>query len=226
MVKGKVNESLFQNIEDTRNNLLQNQTIIAVNDLGSRSLNLTGNKRKIADVAATSLSKKNYCELFYRIAEYIDAGRILELGTSMGITTLYLSMKENAKVFTFEGNPDIIHIAQTNFESFEKQNIQLVDGNLDETLSDFLQDPAKIDFVLMDANHRYEPTMRYFNMLSRRMSDKGIIIADDIHRSLEMEMAWMKMKTHDLVYGSIDLYKCGILFFDLSLTRKHFVWSI
>ena len=150
---------------------------------------------------------------------------MLELGTSFGITTLYLSAIEKSKVFTFEGNEDCISIAQTNFESLGKKNIKIIEGNLDSSLSDFLQDPTKIDFVLMDANHRYQPTIHYFNLLCRRMSDKGIIVVDDTHQSKEMEKAWGEMKDHDLVYGSIDLFKCGFLLFDLSLTKQHFVWS-
>jgi hypothetical protein len=39
-------------------------------------------------------------------------------------------------------------------------NIQLIEGNLDETLSETLKKVDKVDFVFFDGNHRYEPTMR------------------------------------------------------------------
>jgi hypothetical protein len=29
-----------------------------------------------------------------------------------------------------------------------------------------------------------------------------------------------------LVYGSIDLYRCGILFFDPALNKQHFILSL
>ncbi len=226
VLKGEERLEEFKRIEKTRSGLLSNQSFIRVADLGVRSPHFNGSKRKIARVAATSLAPKKYCELYYRILKHIDAERVLELGTSFGITTLYLSANTNASVFTFEGNNDSINIARTNFEAFERKNVELIEGNLDTTLSNFLQDPTKIDFVFIDANHKYEPTIRYFNMLSRRMSDTGIMVLDDIHLSEEMERAWIEVKNHDLVYGSIDLFKCGILLFDLALTKQHFVWAL
>jgi len=150
----------------------------------------------------------------------------VELGTSLGITTLYLAARKKAKVFTFEGSDSIANVALTNFEYFNTQNIELIEGNIDSTLPDFLQDPAKINFALIDANHRYEPTVRYFNQLSKRMADKGIIVIDDIHDTPEMERAWNELKRNDLVYASVDLFRCGMLFFDPALNKQHFVWSL
>ena len=219
------NEPAFVDIEKTRGRLLSNHTTVTVKDLGAASLHFKDDKRSVARVAATSLNEEKQCSLFYRAAKYIEAKNILELGTSMGITTLYLSRLGKSKVTTFEGNEAMISIAKTNFESFKQQNIELIEGNLDDTLHDYLQNPARIDFALIDANHRYEPTIRYFNLIAKRMSDNGIIVMDDIYYSEEMARAWNELKKHDLVYGSVDLFRCGILFFDLALIKQHYTWS-
>jgi len=81
----------------------------------------------------------------------------------------------------------------------------------------------RFDLALMDANHRYAPTMRYFELLLKHVHHKSIIIADDIHLSADMEQAWRAMQQHELVYASADLYRCGILFFDPSLNKQHVV---
>ena len=78
----------------------------------------------------------------------------------------------------------------------------------------------------MDANHRYEPTVNYFNSLLRVIHTKSIIIMDDIHYSEEMEKAWKEIKNHELVHASIDLFRCGILFFDPSLNKQHVVLQL
>jgi len=223
VIKGE-NEP-FVEIEKTRDRLLSNHGQVQVKDLGAVSPHFKYDQRTISRVAATSLNEEKQCALFYRIAKYIGAERILELGTSMGISSLYLASVENSKVITFEGNPGMIDIALTNFEYFKQKNIELIEGNIDQTLPDHLQDPSKIDFALIDANHKFEPTIRYFNMLARRMADTGIIVVDDINYSPDMAKAWSEIKKHDLVYGSIDLHRCGILFFDLALNKQHFVWS-
>ena len=78
----------------------------------------------------------------------------------------------------------------------------------------------------MDANHRYDATMRYFHLISKRISEKGIIVLDDIHYSKEMGRAWKELSRHQLVYGSVDLFRCGILFFDPALNRQHYTWVL
>ena len=216
----------FAAIEELRHKLLVNTTEVTINNLGAKSTHFKKDSRTLSRIAETSLSPATYCRLYHRIIHYIEATHILELGTSMGMTTLYLAQKKNAHVTTFEGNPSMINVALTHFEYFNTKNIELVEGNLDAELSNYLLKPAKIDFVLMDANHRFEPTMRYFNLLSRRMADKGVIVIDDIYYSEEMNRAWKELSNHQLVYGSLDLFRCGILFFDPALNRQHYIWSV
>ena len=226
VIKGKSVENDFAAIEKTREKLLNDHHEIELTDLGAKSPHFTGEKRKLSRIAETSLSPAHLCLFLNRLGNYMEAGRIVELGTSMGITTLYLAKVPTSTVYTFEGNNAMNNIALTNFEYFETKNIHLVEGNIDQTLPDFLQSTAKIDLAIIDANHRYEPTLRYFNQLSRRMSDHGIIMVDDIHYSQEMENAWKALLQHDLVYGSVDLFRCGLLFFDLALNKQHYVWSL
>jgi predicted O-methyltransferase YrrM len=216
----------FEDIEKTRTKLRETQTEIHVADLGAPSKHFKGTARTIAQVAATSLSPKEMTQFLYRAIAHLGGKNIVELGTSMGINTLYLAKNKNTFVYTFEGNQAIANIALTNFEYFEAKNITLIEGNIDETLPLFLEAPAPIDFALMDANHRYEPTIHYFHLLTKRLSPKGVIVIDDIYQSEEMGRAWGKLKNHPLVYGSIDLFRCGILFFDPALNKQHYVCSL
>jgi predicted O-methyltransferase YrrM len=224
VIRGKT-DPLFSEIEKTRNRLLENRSLVKMQDLGAVSPHFKNEDREIGRIAATSLSKEKNCLLFYRITRYAEAKSMVELGTSMGITSLYLSHAEGTQLTTFEGNPAMVNLALTNFEYFDRKNIELIEGNIEQTLPDYLQNPAKIDFALIDANHRYEPTIRYFNWLAKRMADHGVLVIDDIYYSEEMGRAWNELKKHDLVYGSIDLFRCGILFFDLALNKQHFIWK-
>ncbi|MCU0367878.1 MAG: class I SAM-dependent methyltransferase [Cyclobacteriaceae bacterium] len=224
--KENAEDSRYKEIEELRKKLLVNHTLLKITDLGAHSSHFKNEHRTIAQIAATSLSPSNYCRLLSRIVSYQHSKQIVELGTSMGLTTLYLSLPEDARITTFEGNSTMVNIALTHFEAFEKTNIKLIEGNIDHTLPDFLQLSEKIDFVFMDANHRYEPTLRYFNLLMKRMAPQGIIVMDDIYHSQEMTQAWNALREHKLVYGSVDLFKMGILFFDPALNHQHYTWSV
>ena len=215
----------YGELESVRTSLLENETPLSIDDLGAGSQSHNG-QTTIAAVAKASLSETRLSSLYEHIINYNESRYIVELGTSMGINTLYLANNNSRKVFTFEGSKSLIDIALTHFELFEKQNIKLIEGNIDKTLPQFLQGTEKINFVLMDANHRYEPTIRYFNQLVRRLTEKSIVVIDDIHWSPEMEKAWGELHKHELVYGSIDLYRCGILFFEPALNKQHFILSL
>jgi predicted O-methyltransferase YrrM len=225
-IRGKSTSEEFTEIEKTRIKLLQTHTEIEVKDLGAPSKHFKSNKRTIAQVASTSLSPAGITQFLHRAITHLDAKNIVELGTSLGVTTLYLSKNKNTIVHTFEGNPSIADIALTNFEYFNASNIHLIQGNIDETLPLFLENPSPIDFVLMDANHQHKPTIHYFNMLTKRIAPRGAIIIDDIYNSDGMGQAWGELKKHPLVYGSIDLFRCGILFFDPALNKQHYVCSL
>lgn len=174
-----------------------------------------------------SSSPAEYAQLMLRIAGYVEAKKIVELGTSVGLTSLYLSYTPNASVFTFEGSHTLANVALTNFEFMDRSNIELIEGEISSTLPEFLQrDTVKIGFAFVDANHSYEPTWKYYNMLMRRFNEKSIMVIDDIHNTPEMERVWRDISRHELVYGSIDLFRCGIVFFDPALNRQHFVWSL
>ena len=218
-------EEDFSTIENIRGNLLQNQSVLQINDLGSGSV-IQSSQRKIADIAATSLTPAHLAQLYFRICQYTDVHNIVELGTSMGLTSLYFSELPDCKVHTFEGSHSLANVALTNFEYLDKKNIQLIEGDIASTLPRFLEDNlTKIGFALIDANHRYAPTIQYFEWLMKRFNEKSIMVIDDIHHSPEMEKAWNELKKHYLVYGSVDLFRCGILFFEPGLNRQHFVWG-
>jgi hypothetical protein len=228
VVRGTSEED-FSHLEAARAKLLQNQGIVKIEDLGSgsRTKTLQQTERKIADIAATSFTPAQVAEVYFRTCQYTEVHNVVELGTSMGLTSLYLSELPDCKVHTFEGSHALANIALTNFEYFDRKNIHLVEGDIGVTLPRFLQDNlAKIGFALVDANHRYAPTLQYFEWLMKRFNEKSVMVIDDIHHSPEMEKAWDELKKHYLVYGSVDLFRCGILFFEPGLNRQHFVWAL
>jgi predicted O-methyltransferase YrrM len=221
VIKGEVDG--IAEIENLRSQLLQDNRQILVEDFGKGSKHLSNPKRKISDIAQTSLSDAKFSQLYLRLLEHIKAKTIVELGTSLGINTLYLARKSNSKIFTFEGSGEISEIAEITFEFGSAKNIELIKGDIDATLYSNLSRMPKADFVFIDANHRYEATKKYFGWLLMKIHHSSIMVIDDIHDNPEMERAWKEIKNHDLVYVSIDLYRCGILFFDPSLTKQHVV---
>jgi len=136
----------------------------------------------------------------FRMAQFYKPANVLELGTSLGITTAYLAAANNQSlVTTMEGAGEVAAIARKNFERLNLQNIQIVTGNFDETLSPVLQKMPSIDFAFIDGNHRKAPTLLYFQQLLNHILPSSILIFDDIHWSKEMEDAWKIIQQHKQV---------------------------
>lgn len=212
--------SFFENL---RKKLLRDNREIEVLDLGAGSHHHSGTKRKIANIARTSLTTPKFSTFYQRIIAYYNVKNSIELGTSLGINTLYLASKDNTHVTTFEGSKAIAENAGFTFAFAKAKNITLIEGDINTTLPTFLQTSGKIDLAFIDANHRHDPTLHYFDWILGKTHTQSIIILDDIHYSKEMEKAWTQIKNHPLVYASADLYRCGIVFFDPSLNKQHVV---
>jgi predicted O-methyltransferase YrrM len=210
-------------IENLRQKLSRDSRKITIKELGSRA---SEKSRSVSEITQVSISPLKFSAMYSRMIHYFKAKTVLELGTSFGINTLYLADNKDVEVTTLEGAAAIAEIAQDTFEFAANDKIRLIEGNIDDTLTKYIQSVRKVDFVLMDANHRYMPTLNYFEKLTPRLTEKSVVVIDDIHYSSEMEKAWLELKKQTLVYGSADLYRCGILFFDPSLNKQHVILQV
>ena len=208
----------FDRIEKLRNKMFLDNTIIEVEDFGAGSAVSKNTQRKIASIAKNATKSKKYSQLLFRMVKYYKPNSILELGTSLGITTAYLaSANPEAKVITIEGAREIAAKASENFKTLDLDNIQIIEGNFDQQLPSVIYNLSSVDFVFIDGNHRQEPTERYLRQLMPKLHGNSIVVFDDIRWSREMEKTWENIKNLPAVRCSIDLFFLGIIFF-----RKEF----
>ena len=196
---------------------------LEIRDFDGGSSKLKSSKRKISDIASVSLSPAKYSMLYARLIAHYDCQHVVELGTSLGLNTMYLAASKNVSVDTFEGCPNTAAIAEASFEKHNLNNIRLHRGNLDETLHSVLSGIDTVDFAFMDANHKYEPTLRYATLLMEKMHEDSILVLDDIHYSAEMQRAWEDLKRFNNIFCTVDLNRCGLVFFKRSLNRQNVV---
>ena len=214
----------YQQVENLRQQLLKDQSALTVEDYGAGSSIDKTNQRTIASIAKNAAKPAKYGQLLYRMIKHYQPHTILELGTSLGITTSYLALAKHAKIITMEGAPAIAETARQNFKTLQLQNIIIKEGNFDHTLPSVISQLSTVNFVFVDGNHRREPTERYFNQLLPAINNDSILIFDDIHWSLEMEQAWETIKHHPSVRCTIDLFFIGIVLFRQEFKEKqHFV---
>ena len=212
-----------KNIESLRKELCKSEDTIKITDFGAGS-HINNNKtRKIKDVAKNSAKNAKFGKLLYRIIQFCKPNNILELGTSLGISSLYLAKaNQNSQVFTFEGCPETANIAEQNFKKLNASNINTTLGDFNKTLNSKLEEIKTIDLAFIDGNHQEKPTIDYFEKCLKHSNNDTIFIFDDIHWSEGMEKAWNYIKAHQKITLTIDLFFVGIVFIKSELSKENF----
>ena len=223
---------VWEDIESVRARMLVSDQVVEFVDYGSgvgrKGEGAKGEKR-VKDIAKGSLARAKYAQMLFRLVNWLghqlrEENRgltIVELGTSLGVTTAYLAgVDTRDKVYTYEGCEAVAKIAKENWNVLGMNNISCLVGPIDaELLRGGL---GYIDVAFVDANHTYEASMRYFDVLAQKVHEKSVVVMDDIHHSEEMERAWKEICADERVTSTIDLYQMGLVFFDKHYWKRNY----
>ncbi|KAI0435021.1 O-methyltransferase [Xylaria sp. FL1042] len=133
----------------------------------------------------------------YHLCRTLSATRIVEAGTSFGLSTIYLALavgqnasklgpeqKKAAKVIATENEPSKIALARQHWKEAGDEVepwIELREGDLRQTLASGL--PTEIDFVLFDIwTPMVLPTLR---LLEPNLKKGAVLVADNVTSSAD-----------------------------------------
>ena len=215
----------FTELAGVRKNLSKNNSLIEITDFGAGSKIFNDNKRKISDLVKHGTSKKKFSELYFKLVNFTNSQFIVELGTSIGLNTLYLA-KANSKstIYTLEGCSQLSGFSKSLFEKENAKNIYLINDTFEKAFPKLLNEIPKLDFLYVDGNHNYQSTINYFKLGLEKKHHHSVFVFDDINWNEEMKKAWDEIKNHPDVTLSLDLFYVGIIFFRKEQKEKeHFV---
>lgn len=208
-------------IEELRKKLLKNSGEIRITDYGAGSRLNQSNSRKICDIARHSLQPAGRCRLIYRLARHQQQGSIIELGTSLGLTTAYLALT-NQPVKSIEGCANVARIASENFRKLNCTNIELINATFDEALPFSTDVMSSCSVVYIDGNHTCEATLRYYNLFSDCLPEGALMIFDDIYWSEGMHRAWKEIVNSENPQITVDLFHLGLVYLKKDQARETF----
>lgn len=195
--------------------------MINIKDYGAGSIKFKSKQRSVKQIAKSSLSPKWQCEIIQNIFKKYPLKNAIELGTNLGLTALYMGLaKGDSTIYTIEADPILSKIAINNFDSLNCKNINLINDTFENALPQLVQRIENIDFLFLDGNHRFSPTIEYYNFLKERLNENSIVMVDDIYWSTEMKKAWQELKKDRQVSMSLDMYYFGFLFFNKNVKQK------
>ncbi|HVS95798.1 MAG TPA: class I SAM-dependent methyltransferase [Puia sp.] len=168
--------------------------------------------RSVREIVRGSAKPPRFGQLLFRIARHYHPSTVVELGTSLGLSTAYLAAgASGARIYTIEGAPAVAAAAGDNLRSLGLA-AQVIAGNFETRLGPLLERIAPVDLAFIDGNHLFEPTLRYFEAFLRHASPAATFIFDDIHWSPGMERAWASIKNDPRVLLTVDLFFIGLVF--------------
>jgi len=222
VIKEQHNYYEFSAIEQLRNRLLHSKEVIEVTDFGAGGNGVTN--KKVKDIVRRSSIPPKEGRLLFRLVNFLQPRNMVEMGTSLGISTLYQHKAcPEAKMITMEGSPGTSAVAGENFIILKADFIKQVVGDFAETLPGVVKNLPSVDYVFFDGNHRKEATLGYFHEFLPIASSSCVFVFDDIRWSEGMLQAWKEIIKEPAAKVTVDLFSLGLVFFNTQQEKQHFV---
>lgn len=170
----------------------------------------------VARLAFEQSKPERWGRVLLGLARELEARRVLELGTCIGISTAYLAAglelrRGDGLVTTLEADSARVDLALANLERLGlAARVEGRAGRFEDTLDPTLAGAAELDLAFVDGHHRLGPTLDYFERVSRRLRRPGVVVLDDIDWSQGMRRAWSRISRDPRVSLAIDLHGLGL----------------
>ncbi|MBS3770607.1 MAG: class I SAM-dependent methyltransferase [Bacteroidales bacterium] len=225
-VISKKDDKVLEGIRKFRKYLLKSKTVVDCGEFEAGAGSKYGqkpNRVRLNKIIRSSSVPHKYGKILYYLVRNIQPANILEMGTSVGISTLYLALGwEKARVWSIEASRGKLSIALDNFQTLGITNVYLYNGGFDVQLVRVLDHMPSVDMVFIDGDHKKQTTLNYFELILDFVHNDTVIVIDDIHWSSGMEAAWDQIQDYENVQVSVDLFHMGILFFRKELSPETF----
>ena len=212
----------FDLIERLRQQYYADKRTLTLTDHGAGSLTSSQAQRKICDIARTSGTSPRMGEYLLKVMDWVDAKRVIELGTNLGLGTAYLAagLQRDASLISIDADANVQEEARRMLARLPIQgDLRLVKGTFKNTLQPALTALGQVDLAFIDGHHEEQATQDYFTSIQNYTHSNSVVILDDIHWSTGMENAWAWVKQQPGVTMTIDLFRWGVVFFDTSVVE-------
>ncbi len=226
--------SAYRIVDKKRLQLLNSDESIVVQDFGAgnpdsirtkeQSIDGVSGADSVSSICKNASTPENLGRLLFKLIAEFKPKCCLELGTSLGISASYqvLALKSNGhgQFVTIEGSQSIAKIALQTLEELAYSNFAVHVGKFKDVLPTILPSMGTVDFVFIDGHHDRFATKEYFETIFPYLSEKSIVIFDDIDWSTGMGEFWDEMNHDSRVKFSFDLFRWGVCFIDKQKTES------
>ena len=163
-------------------------------------------------------------EFIFRLANYAHPQTILEIGTSVGASSVYLSCsRKNARFITVDKNSPANTLAASLFKNYSG-NIDFRFGDVSALVSGAISELDSLDFLFLHAgDYPLNAVQSMFEECISKSNAGSVFLIQDIHKSSALKNWWKEIQLDERVGITFDLYDFGIIFFDRKKIKQHYV---
>jgi predicted O-methyltransferase YrrM len=206
----------FGEIEQLRDKFLADAT---------RAPHSSSSRRKrlntIARIVAHEGIRPRKGELLFRLVNYLKPATVLQVGSTVGFSTLYLSSyRPDVKCVSIEKHAEYAAISSRVYAGV-RNSIEHHVGEYELLLPAVLDKIGEVDFVFFntwrETNNRW-----LFNSCLSYKGKHSVFVFEGISRNRDMRKFWKYICSHPDVSTTLDLFTMGIVFFDPNLSKRNY----
>ena len=206
----------FSQIENLRNILKKTKKTIQDNPQDEG--------RRISEVVDETSFCKTYDQMLFRIVQFMKPKTIVEVGTSVGISTAYLATPNSkANVYSIGKSKGVATLEELNFRRMGIDNVKvLCEDDAAQTLDGLFCETNKIDLLYFGRSCSAEDIRSIVYEKRNLFSENAVVIVSDIHRNEKKEILWDELKEIPDFNVNLELFVYGILFCNENLQRESY----
>jgi predicted O-methyltransferase YrrM len=153
--------------------------------------------------------------LLFLLTRALRPNHVIELGTNVGISSAYIGAAlklngRNGQLITLDVCAYRQRLAKEIHSNLGLDNIGYVRGLFTETLSPSLVQLGSVVLAFIDGDHKYQPTLDYFEEILRFATLDAVFVFDDIRWSDGMRRAWSRIRSDERLGVIVDLDSVGV----------------
>jgi predicted O-methyltransferase YrrM len=178
----------------------------------------------VSAIVGQEAIKQKQGMLLFRLANYFKYKKILQIGTGVGISTLYLtSYNSDIQCISLEAVPAFADIAKRFLDSEMQATVAIHVGEYQQLLPEALTALQQVDMVYFKSKREQAHTIALFEQVLPHIHSNTCIVFDGIKATQQMRQVWKTICNHPQVTVTVDLYSMGIVFFDPKLHKRNYI---
>ena len=168
--------------------------------------------------------RKSHGQLLFRLANYFKPKQIVQVGTGMGLSTLYLTgYSAHVQCISLEEDPARAEWARWCLERMGKRHVRVERGDYESLLPKALAQFETVDFLFFNAPERATELYGMFEKCVGHIQPDTVLVVEGLRASRAMQDFWERVKAHPATVLTFDLYHVGLVFFNKKMYRKDYI---